>query len=88
MPGSGDGYHVAVQDGGPNYGLSVKVKSLSGDSGNFIIDLTVTNSYIRHTSVFVSFLEADGVTPMQSDDQRLARDARVRPLRAARRASV
>ena len=68
MPGSGNGYHVAVQDGGPNYGLAVTVKSLSGNSSNFVIDLTVTNSYIRHTSVFVSFLKADGVTAMQVPD--------------------
>jgi len=69
MPGSRDGYHVAVQDGGPNYGLSVTVKTLGGDNGNFVIDLAVTNSYIRHTSVFVSFLKADGVTaiPVTND---------------------
>lgn len=69
MPGSRDGYHVAVQDGGPNYGLSVTVKPLGGDNGNFVIDLVVTNSYIRHTSVFVSFLKADGVTaiPVTND---------------------
>ena len=79
MPGSRDGYHVAVQDGGPNYGLSVKVKTLSGDSGNFVIDLAVTNSYIRHTSVFVSFLKADGVTPMHGDERRLAQDGRLDP---------
>src|SRR5262245_59057136 len=69
MPGSTGGYNVALQDGGPNYGLSVKVNSLSGSGTNFIIDLTITNSYIRHTSVFVSFLEADGVTPMKVTDQ-------------------
>lgn len=63
-PGSRDGYHVAVQDGGPNYGLSVTVKSLSENNGSIVIDLAVTNSYIRHTSVFVSFLQADGVTPI------------------------
>ena len=69
MPESRDGYHVAVQDGGPNYGLSVTVKALGGDNGNFVIDLAVTNSYIRHTSVFVSFLKADGVTaiPVTND---------------------
>ncbi len=69
MPGSGDGYHVALQDGGPNYGLSVTVKNLTEGSGNFVIDLAVTNSYIRHTSVFVSFLKADGVTaiPVTND---------------------
>ena len=69
-PGSrDDGYHVAIQDGGPNYGLSVTVKALGGDSDTFVIDLAVTNSYIRHTSVFVSFLKADGVTaiPVTND---------------------
>ena len=69
MSGNADGYHVALQDGGPNYGVSVKVNSLSGAGSNLTIDLTVTNSYIRHTSVFVSFLEADGVTPMKVTDQ-------------------
>src|SRR5689334_22665375 len=58
MPGNGAGYHVAVQDGGPNYGLSVTVKTPGGNNGNFVIDIAVTNSYIRHTSVFVSFLKA------------------------------
>jgi hypothetical protein len=69
MPESRDGYHVAVQDGGPNYGLSVTVKNSAGDNGNLLIDLAVTNSYIRHTSVFVSFLKADGVTaiPVTND---------------------
>ncbi len=69
MPESRDGYHVAVQDGGPNYGLSVTVKNSAGDNGAFVIDLVVTNSYIRHTSVFVSFLKADGVTaiPVTND---------------------
>jgi len=69
MPGSSNGYHVAVQDGGPNYGLSTRVKTLGGDNGNVVIDLAVTNSYIRHTSVFVSFLKADGVTaiPVTND---------------------
>ena len=45
------------------------MKTQGGDSGNFVIDLVVTNSYIRHTSVFVSFLKADGVTaiPVTND---------------------
>jgi hypothetical protein len=69
MPGNGAGYHVAVQDGGPNYGLSVMVKTPGGNNGNFVIDIAVTNSYIRHTSVFVSFLKADGITaiPVTND---------------------
>jgi hypothetical protein len=40
------------------------VKSLSENNGNIVIDLAVSNSYIRHTSVFVSFLQADGGTPI------------------------
>ena len=66
--GSTGGYHVGIQDGGPNYGVSVTVNSASTINDNFIIDLTITNSYIRHTSVFVSFLKADGVTPMTVTD--------------------
>jgi hypothetical protein len=62
-------YHIAVQDGGPNYGISLKVNGLSGGSGNFTLDLSITNSYIRHTSVFVSFLKADRVTPMTVTDK-------------------
>ena len=59
---------MGIQDGGPNYGVSVTVNSASNIKGNFILDLTITNSYIRHTSVFVSFLKADGVTPMTVTD--------------------
>jgi hypothetical protein len=66
--GSTGGYHVGIQDGGPNYGVSVTVNSASNIKSNFIIDLTITNSYIRHTSVFVSFLKADRVTPMTVTD--------------------
>lgn len=59
------GYSININDGGPNFGVSVTVNGLSDD---FVLDLTVTNSYIRHTSVFVSFLKADGVTPMTVPD--------------------
>ncbi|GAA2164269.1 hypothetical protein FHX52_4768 [Humibacillus xanthopallidus] len=59
------GYHVSLADGGPNYGLAVTVNGLSDD---FVLDLTVTNSYLRHTSLFVSFLHGDGKTPMVVDD--------------------
>ena len=62
------GYHVGIQDGGPNYGVSVTVNSAGKSGSNFVLDLTITNSYIRHTSVFVSFLKADGVTPMTVTD--------------------
>jgi hypothetical protein len=72
--GDSDGYHLAVQDGGPNYGCSVsgvkinRTNTKKGGAG-FTIDLTITNSYIRHTSVFVSFMKADGVTPMTVTDK-------------------
>ncbi|TQM64262.1 hypothetical protein [Humibacillus xanthopallidus] len=59
------GYHVSLADGGPNYGLAVTVNGLSDD---FVLDLTVTNSYLRHTSLFVSFLHGDGKTPIVVDD--------------------
>jgi hypothetical protein len=58
---NGSGYSISLQDGGPNFGVSVQVNGLSDD---FVLDLTVTNSYVRHLSVFASFLEADGKTPM------------------------
>ena len=60
-----NGYSINLQDGGPNFGLSVTVNGLSDD---LTLDITVTNSYIRHTSVFVSFLKADGVTAMTVPD--------------------
>ena len=59
------GYRVNLVDGGPNYGVAVKVNGLSDE---FVLDLTVTNSYLRHLSVFVSFLEGDGKTPMVVPD--------------------
>jgi hypothetical protein len=68
-PESADGYHVALQDGGPNYGVSAKVNKVSSSGGSIVVDLTITNSYIRHTSVFASFLKADGVTPMTVTDK-------------------
>lgn len=55
------GYRVNLVDAGPNYGVSVRVNGLDDD---FVLDLTVTNSYVRHLSVFVRFFEGDGVTSM------------------------
>jgi hypothetical protein len=62
----GSGYHINLEDGGPNFGISVKINGLSTD---LVLDLTVTNSYIRHTSVSASFLKADGITPMTIPDE-------------------
>lgn len=62
--GSNSGYNIDLQDGGPNFGVSVEVNGLSDD---FVLDLSVTNSFIRYTSVFVSFLKADG-TAMKVPD--------------------
>ena len=50
-------YNIELQDGGPNFGVSVTVNGFS-DEG--VLDLTVTNSYVRHCSVFVSFLDING----------------------------
>ncbi|MFC6706671.1 hypothetical protein [Flexivirga alba] len=63
--GNASGYHVSLADGGPNYGVGLTVNGLSDD---FVLDLTVTNSYLRHLSVFVSFLKADGRTAMVVPD--------------------
>ena len=62
---NGSGYRISLLDGGPNFGVSVTVNGLSDD---FVLDLTVTNSYVRHLSVFVSFLEGDGRTAIVVDD--------------------
>jgi hypothetical protein len=73
--GNASGYHVSLADGGPDYGIAVTVNGLGDD---FVLDLTLTNSYLRHTSVFVSFLHADGTTPIVVDDNlwtELAKDA-------------
>lgn len=59
------GYHVSLADGGPNYGVGLTVNGLSDD---FVLDVTLTNSYLRHLSVFVSFLKADGRTAMVVPD--------------------
>ncbi|PYE13164.1 hypothetical protein [Paraburkholderia silvatlantica] len=56
-----NGYSIGLNDAGPNFGVSVALNGLSDD---LVIDVTVANSYIRHTSVFATFMKADGVTPM------------------------
>jgi hypothetical protein len=68
-PGSADNYHLAIQDGGPDYGVAVKVNGLSGGAYTLTLDLTISNSYIRHTSVFASFSKADGITPITVTDK-------------------
>lgn len=59
------GYHVNLVDGGPNYGVGITFNGLSDD---FVLDVTLTNSYLRHCSVFASFLEGDGKTAMVVPD--------------------
>ena len=66
---SAGGYHLAVEDGGPNYGLSLTVNGLTRNGSDVVVDFTIANSYIRHTSVFAGFLNADRVTPMTVDDE-------------------
>ncbi|WP_434417947.1 hypothetical protein [Nannocystis pusilla] len=67
------GYQYALQDGGPNFGVSAEVVSLDDD---LVLTMTVTNSFCRHLSLFAGFLKGDGVTPMcleQSEWQSLVR---------------
>jgi hypothetical protein len=56
-------YNVDIQDAGPNFGLSITLNGLSDD---FVLDFTITNSYVRHCAVFVSFL--DGKTAITIPD--------------------
>ncbi len=51
------GYQYAIQDAGPNYGLSIDILGLDDDL-NLTIELD--NTLIRHVSVFAKFLDADG----------------------------
>ena len=63
--GNASGYRVNVADAGPNFGVSLAVNGLGDD---FVLDLTVTNSYLRHLSVFAGFVKSDGKTPIVVDD--------------------
>ncbi|MCY1061611.1 hypothetical protein [Nannocystis sp. SCPEA4] len=58
---TGGGYHYNLQDGGPNFGVSAEVVGLSDD---FVLDVSVTNSFCRHLSLFAGFVKGDGVRPM------------------------
>ncbi|ACT01806.1 NHL repeat containing protein [Paenibacillus sp. JDR-2] len=58
------GYHYNLKDGGPQYGVSVAVEKLTNA---FELDLKVTNSYIRHMSVYATFYKGDGSTPIEMD---------------------
>ena len=59
------GYHVSLADGGPHYGVKVALNGLSDDG---VLDVTITNSYLRHLSASVTFLETDGHTAIVVDD--------------------
>ncbi|MWC29913.1 hypothetical protein [Paenibacillus sp. MMS18-CY102] len=64
------GYHYNLKDGGPQYGVSVQIEKLTD---KFELDLRVTNSYIRHMSIYATFYKGDGVTPIEiSTDELLA----------------
>ncbi|WDM24567.1 hypothetical protein KCX80_18845 [Paenibacillus mucilaginosus] len=62
------GYHYNLKDGGPQYGVSVAVEKLTE---SFELDLKVTNSFIRHMSVYATFYKGDGVTPIEMNDEAL-----------------
>ncbi|WP_221801564.1 pentapeptide repeat-containing protein [Oceanobacter mangrovi] len=53
------GYHYRLQDGGPHYGLSAEILSLDQDA---VLTFKITNSYIRHLSIFINFQSNDGKT--------------------------
>jgi hypothetical protein len=65
---SQSGYHYNLKDGGPRYGVSVAVEKLTN---SFELDLKVTNSFIRHMSVYATFYKGDGVTPIEMNDEAL-----------------
>ena len=61
--------HRVSLTAGRNFGVSVTVNALSDD---FVLDLTVTNSYVRHLSASSSaFLEGDGRTAIVRGRQHL-----------------
>ncbi|WP_245772904.1 hypothetical protein [Paenibacillus catalpae] len=62
------GYHYNLKDGGPQYGVSVAVEKLTD---SFELDLKVTNSFIRHMSVYATFYKGDGVTPIEMNSDAL-----------------
>jgi hypothetical protein len=51
-----NGYHYTIQDGGPNYGVSATIVSVDADH---VVEIKITNNYIRHLSVFASFVAGD-----------------------------
>jgi hypothetical protein len=62
---SSGGYHYDLKDGGPFYGVSARVKSLTND---FVLDIEITNSFIRHLGLFASFLAPDNKTALKLPD--------------------
>lgn len=60
------GYHYQLQDPGPKYGISAEVVRLTDD---LALTIRLHNSYIRHGSVFVSFLGGDGKTELIIPDE-------------------
>jgi hypothetical protein len=53
------GYKIKIQDPGPLYGISAEVLELTDD---FTLKLRLHNSYVRHASVYISFIGGDGKT--------------------------
>lgn len=60
------GYHYQLQDPGPRYGISAEVVSLTDD---LTLTIRLHNSYIRHGSIFASFLGGDGETALILPDK-------------------
>jgi hypothetical protein len=60
------GYHYQLQDPGPRYGISAEVVRLTDD---LALTVRLHNSYIRHGSVFASFLGGDGKTELVIPDE-------------------
>ncbi len=58
---------MQLQDPGPTNGISAQIESFDADNG-FTLSLTVSNSYVRHCSAFVSFIGGDGVTALTVPD--------------------
>lgn len=58
-------YEIEIQDPGPAFGLSAAATI----DATGLVTLTLTNTYIRHLSVFVQFLEPDNQTPISISDE-------------------
>jgi hypothetical protein len=82
--GGAGGYHVGIQDGGPNYGVSVTVNSAGKSGSNFVLDLH-HHQQLHPAHVGVRELSQGGRRhPHDGDRRRLAGAARGQPMLAPR----